>query len=206
MSKENDLYKRAENDKYRLSIYHEDSPESPREWDNLAIMVCFHNNYNLGDKDHGYSKKDFDSWKELCEQIVKDHEPVVIKPVYMYDHSGITLSTGEFSCKWDSGQVGFIFVSKERCVSEYGVVNPESIERATSVLDGEFRTYNEYAKGNVYGFKLEEKIKCGECGHVEYNELDSCWGFYGNDMEKNDLIYHVELGKELLDELIKNLK
>jgi len=32
-----------------LTIEQDEYSESPREWDNLGIMVCKHKNYNLGD-------------------------------------------------------------------------------------------------------------------------------------------------------------
>ena len=40
--------------------------------------------------------------------------------LYLYDHSGITMSTGSFCDSWDSGQVGFIYVTKEDIEKEYG--------------------------------------------------------------------------------------
>jgi hypothetical protein len=35
---------------YNIYIEQDESPESPREWDNAGIMVCWHRNYNLGDQ------------------------------------------------------------------------------------------------------------------------------------------------------------
>ena len=35
---------------YITRTYQETDPESPRGWDNLTTMLCFHNRYNLGDK------------------------------------------------------------------------------------------------------------------------------------------------------------
>lgn len=37
---------------------------------------------------------------------------VNILPLYLYDHSGITMNTTGFSCPWDSGRVGFIFAAQ----------------------------------------------------------------------------------------------
>ena len=33
-----------------VEIYADDSPESPREWSNLGVMLCGHRRYNLGDE------------------------------------------------------------------------------------------------------------------------------------------------------------
>lgn len=41
-----------EEEEYRgctIRIEQDDNPESPREWDNVGTMVCFHDRYNLGD-------------------------------------------------------------------------------------------------------------------------------------------------------------
>jgi hypothetical protein len=48
----------------------------------------------------------FDKWVE---------DKVCIKDLYLYDHSGITISTSPFSCGWDSGQVGFIYLTRQKC-------------------------------------------------------------------------------------------
>jgi len=33
----------------------------------------------------------------------------------------------------------------------------------------------------VWGYTVEKADTCETCGHVEYTEVDSCWGFYGID-------------------------
>ena len=45
----------------------------------------------------------------------------VVLPVYMYDHSGITINTTGFSCPWDSGMVGIIYVSKEKIREKFNI-------------------------------------------------------------------------------------
>jgi hypothetical protein len=105
--------------KFELEIVQDTDPESPRTWDNLGTMVCFHKRYELGDKTD-YRTEDYDSWEELKEGIIKNEGEVVILPLYLYDHSGITISTSSFDCRWDSGCVGFICVSKDK-IREEGI-------------------------------------------------------------------------------------
>lgn len=93
----------------------------------------------------------------------------VIEPIYLYDHSGITINTTGFSCPWDSGQVGWIYVSYDNIQKEYGVVTPETIEKARQVLISEVREYDYYLTDQCYGFKLYESNE----------EIASCWGFMG---------------------------
>ena len=105
---------------YQIEIIHDEHPSNPRvEWDNLGTMVCFHGRYTLGDIGHGYRSSDFNSWDELKQLIIKQVKPAVILPIYMYDHSGITISTQPFGCRFDSGQIGFIYIGKLKVMKEY---------------------------------------------------------------------------------------
>jgi hypothetical protein len=157
---------------YELEILQDESPESPREWGNLGTMVCFHRRYNLGDK-HNFSV-------EEAEEMMKGKDICVSLPLYLYDHGGITMSTGSFSCKWDSGQVGWIFVTKEQVRKEYNVkkISKDLIEKVTRVLEGEVETYDQYLTGDVYGYRISQIDVCDKgCEHKD--EIDSCWGYYG---------------------------
>ncbi|MHC4619185.1 MAG: hypothetical protein ACYTEQ_15685 [Planctomycetota bacterium] len=51
----------------KVRIEQDPDAESPREWDNLGIMVCFHGRYTLGDDadTHGLKSEYFDGWAEL---------------------------------------------------------------------------------------------------------------------------------------------
>ena len=140
--------------------------ESPRDWDNLGTMVCWHRNYNLGDK-HGFSDpsefRDSEEYKTAA----------IVLPLYLYDHSGITISCKPFSCPWDSGQVGYVYISKDKIRKEYSTkrITKALLERVTGYLVNEVKTYDDYLTGNVWGFVVED-----EDGEV----IDSCWGFIGD--------------------------
>jgi hypothetical protein len=151
---------------HKIEIYQDSDPESPREWDNVGTMVCFHSRYTLGDK-HGFGSPDeFQEWVEENKEDI-----VVILPIYMYDHSGITISTsrtGQYVDRWDSGQVGYIYVTKDKVKEEWGETD-KAIEKATSYLEGEVETYDQYLTGDIYGFIINGLYVNG----------DSCWNFYG---------------------------
>lgn len=111
---------------FKIKLEADEDINSPREeYDNLATMVCFHNRHTLGDSDHGYHQHDYNSWADLRAQIEEDHGEVIILPLYLFDHSGLTMNTTGFSCPWDSGHVGFIFCSKERFRKETGYTEDE---------------------------------------------------------------------------------
>lgn len=180
---------------YITRTYQEDSPESPRCWDNLGTMVCFHGRYDLGDK-HNYKHDDYNGWDEMEKAIIKNENVGVILPLYLYDHSGITMNTTGFSCNWDSGRVGFIYISKKKMLEEYGgkIVTQKLKDRVERYLKGEVETYDQYLTGDVYGYRVF-KVENGE-----EEELDSCWGFYGEDecMEEGVGIMEYYISQEVV--------
>ena len=183
---------------YLIEIIQENDPESPREWDNLGKMICFHGRYDLGDK-HDYRSNDYSGWNEQRKDIEKKENVCVMLPLYLYDHSVITMNTTGFSCRWDSGQVGWIVVSKEQVRKEYGVkrINKKLIEKVTNILENEVKIYDQYLTGDVYGYRIYKITEC-ELGHEHKEEVDSCWGFYGEDecmTEAEGIVdYHIVKG------------
>jgi hypothetical protein len=112
----------------------------------------------------------------------------VILPLYLYDHSGITMSTGSFSCAWDSGQVGWIVCDKETVDKEFN----GDWELAEKCLQLEVEVYDQYLTGDVYGFIVEE------FDGDDWHEVDSCHGFYGSDVHKSGMAEY------LPDDLVKS--
>lgn len=186
------IVKEVKSEKGSLKIYLDNCPEDPRNWDNMSKMVCFHRKYNLGD-DHNYKVGDYSGWHELAEAIEKDYDIAAMVPLYMYDHSGITISTTPFSCPWDSGQIGWAFITKDVIRKEFGMkrVSAKAKERALEVLLAEIQVYDEYLRGDVYGYTLED-----ENGDL----VDSCWGFYG-DTGLKEIIENIP--KEYSDLLVE---
>ena len=169
---------------YRIKIHTDDDPNDPREWDNLGHMVCFHRRYDLGDCDHDLNSSMFNGWDDLEEYLRKEEGAHVIRPLYLYDHSGLRIKIGDFHgllpqghAEFDSGQVGFIYVTKKQIRNEFNVkrISKKATDKANKLLESEVSTYDDYLCGNIYGYEIEDKA--GE-------ELDSCWGFFG-DYEKH---------------------
>ena len=82
--------------------------------------------------------------------LVEQMEGMMILPLYLYDHSGITMNTTGFSCPWDSGQVGWIYADRRRIEAEYGKVTPETVEKARQVLEGEVKSYDYFLTGQCW--------------------------------------------------------
>ncbi len=179
-------------DGFSLEIIPDDSPESPREWDNLGTMVCFHKNYDLGDK-HDYRHEDYTGWGVMQEAIVANNPDCIIFPLFLYDHSGLRIKIGSFQgllsqghAEFDSFQIGFIFVSREKINEEhFARLGGRTDERIEEQLRGEVETYDQYLRGDVYGFVLR-RPNCDSCDGPGEQE-DSCWGFYGPDPVENGM-------------------
>ena len=151
--------------KLTVRIEHDDDPMSPREHDNLGIMVCFHQRYNLGDETD-LKESMFEGWDELHAHLVEEGATHIL-PLFLYDHSGITMNTTGFACGFDSGQVGFIYATK-KTIEALGVAE-ENVEEQ---LKGEVSVYDQLLTGDVWGYIIEDD---------DNEEIDSCWGFFGRE-------------------------
>ena len=133
-----------------LNFYEDEDLINPRTDDDFIMgkMFCAHRRYNLGDEQIDSSK--FNGWNEVEKSLKKEYDIVI--PLYLYDHGGITISTTPFSCLWDSGQVGFIVLSKKRIRDMYAIkrVTKKWLDRAMAELDAEVETYDSYLRGDGY--------------------------------------------------------
>jgi hypothetical protein len=154
-----------------LKVTESECLENPREWDNLGKMVFFHKRMNLGD-DHEYYSDEYDNMQQLKNDILNYENVHTILPVYMYDHSGIVLSTAPFSCRFDSGQIGFIYATKES-IDSMGC-NTDKIE---TYLKNELEIYSKYLNNENYQYEIYE-IKTCNLGCKHETLIDSCCGFF----------------------------
>ena len=193
---------------YELRIYQDENPMNPREeFDNLSTMAFFHRQYNLGDKDlcikgidgeyFTIDSKNYNDWDEMESDIEKHFKPVVIYPVYMYDHSGITISLNDFNDRWDSGMIGFVFVSRQKAIEEFGKrITKKILETIRNNVRGEIEIYDSYLRGDVYGYKLIKKnpMTLKTLGDIdnEETEIDSSWGYFGDDINTNGIMENVK--------------
>lgn len=119
-----------------------------------------------------------DSLPYRRERVLRDDLAVCL-PLYLYDHSGITISHGSFSCPWDSGQVGWHYITKEAADDNWPAWTEDSLN---SCLEAELKNYDDYLRGNVWGYVIEN-----ENGDV----VDSCSGFYGDALEETGMLDYV---------------
>ena len=109
----------------------------------------------------------------------KCQDTVRIFPVFVYEHSGITMSMGTSNpypdAKFDSGLGGFVYLTKEEADK-----GGWFFDQAEELCRDYVKQYDQYLNNQVYGYGNEE------------NE-ESCWGFFSDK-------YGEELWKELVDE------
>lgn len=214
----------------RLTMDIDICPESPREWDNVATIVSNaskNSDWDISDEGWRMETEEFAKFlhKKLdkkCPEIkgLKDIDHIVncgnaknyivCKPIYMYNHSGQTISLSPFGCRWDSGRCGYIFVFKERILKDFERATEDNWrDIADEIIQSEIDVYDYYIRGEVYGYCLEEghTIECKDLvtgaiwTSIKYETVDSCCGFYG-DCSLD--ILHAALGDDW--EIIEEIK
>ena len=195
--------------KYTLRVEQDEMAESPREWDNMSTMICWHRHYNLGDKHNYEDSFEFllgiareigiftnDMWdmeqEELKKKII-EADSVLIVPLNLYDHSGISISTSNsypYNDSWDAGCVGFIYVTKEKALEEWGGI-PEKDE------NGDFiRISHEHPDGSVsYSTKYTPITEDNWKEVAEYNMDDEVKTY---DQYLTNDVYGYTLSKKVI--------
>lgn len=209
---------------YHVVVGYDENPDSPRKWSPVGIMVCAHHKYHLGDEQIKYN--DCNSWDEAMVRYFNEKDNVVnedilnmsdkqinkiqkyikenyiVKPLYLYDHSGFTINTTGFYCKWDSDLVGFIYTKK----GTEGLTD----EELQKVLDGEVKIYDDYLRGNIYKVTLQknEIIHCAQCNHTKIKKIqdESCSGFIGDNYIDNVKEFVKDCFPELTDKDLESLE
>lgn len=198
-------------------ILDDSDPMNPRtEWDNCAVISCAKSvRYAISDRDQELPD-DVRSEDELREYV---GEPLAaLKPLYLFDHSGITISTSPFSCPWDSGQIGWVYITEAVAKKEWAPSSeyPTMEGWAEKVIDGEIKTFDFYVRGECYGYQvlevtvedddqmediepfLAKDVVAGsfygadelpDWVESQSDEMDSCWGYFGLD-DAQDVLKH----------------
>jgi hypothetical protein len=177
-----------------IKIFRDDNPESPDVWgDNNLFLVGYHRDFSVDAPKVKTSQIDTKTGKNISTPLFSEFELKTyfecledkedagevgelfkkyhIFPLSAYIHSGVRLYMGTHKvCQWDSCQVGAVLVAKEEWRTR---------KQAEKVAQGLIENWNDYLSGNVYGYRIED---------AEENDLESCWGFFGNYDDKNGVL------------------
>lgn len=135
---------------------------------------------------------------EQCQKLLVDD--VFSLPVWIYEHSGITISCGErthpYNDEWDSGQLGWALIDRETVETNW----PDAGDwktKAAEVIESVVEMYDQYLTEDIWRYTLYEADEIPEDGaEPAWNEIDSCSEFYGSDIVKSGMTEHVGRGVE----------
>lgn len=154
-----------------VTIYWDEDPMSPidsRYNEQNWALVCWHRRSNLGHD----NRKESVTADELKAEVEESGDKIrTILPLYLYEHSGMTLSTKPYGCRWDSGQVGWIYMTVSQFTS-MGFEDGYLLAHDTAgLLESVVKNYDDFLAGRCYGYVVTNS---------EDDELESCWGFIGD--------------------------
>lgn len=184
----NEAVLKLESDHHVFSLNYDGDVDNPRSEDyNLTHFVIESNKYSTGEcqdkvndvlrkvaKALGFAVYDRTN-RELIEAFLQSKNKQIgryieIQPLYVYDHSGVTYSTSPFSCRWDSGQVGWVFTTRYD-YENFGLKEKFNPESAQKKIQGEVEHWDHYAQGDTYYFTVEDQ---------DGDVLESVGGFIGD--------------------------
>lgn len=175
---------------FRFKIEQDCDPWNPREdYDgNICIITAKRGDWNISDEGQTLERGEVKSWLDKMSEKATRGE-IWWAPVYMYDHSGQSISLADFGDPWDSGICGYIWVTKEKIFKEFSDVTEENWkQKARECAEREIEVYNQYIEGDVYKYILEigeptnhKRLSDGyEYTTTEWEFYESCAGYYGN--------------------------
>ncbi len=88
-----------------------------------------------------------------------------------------SISGGGPECAWDTSHGAGLLVW-EHPVKDMGAKTRDGREKDARLF---LETYTCWCNGEVYGYSIDEVVTL-PCGHTETRHVDSCFGFYGNDI------------------------
>lgn len=188
----------SEDGRKKVSIYYDTDASNPRECINYSHIICDHPRYFLGDGDHLNCPSvlrtlcdDYDiDWERDGDEMSNGEmfdelsQHIVIHPVSVYDHSGITIFYGNYKNRWDTNCIGFGYVEKSD-VERLQPINKDTDWRAIAIdiMSIEMQVYDRYIRGDVYRYVLEELND-----KSRWEETDSCGGYYEEPEELANMI------------------
>jgi len=146
--------------KYR--IIQDQDPLGRQDCDNLTTIVTGHRRYCLGDENFSNPDRLTGYIEDYRSDLNWASKWGVLKEIYMYDHSGITVSLGGYGNwpdrQWDCGKLGFIYIRPESIDKFLGWkrINKDRALLLQSYLEQEFNEWKAYLEGDTYNVFNEE--------------------------------------------------
>lgn len=181
----------SEDRQHFLELYYDGyDRENPLEYACCSVDL-FHrdwvgSDYNWADYkgfcDRYTEPSDYDYLRSLKELQRKGG---VVLPVYCYEHGNVTFKCSSFSDPWDSGQVGYAYMTTEQ-ISELGWPKGKRGRKAAAeeYIRQMVGLMAAYVNGDICGFNIFDK-------NGEF--VDGCGGFYESHYGKSNLIEEMKV-------------
>ena len=126
---------------------------------------------------------EMEKWFSTMEKLklVTDTGNVYLRPISIYDHSGISMwlggTAGHVDAQWDCSTIGFAYIEKATAEKENWSHSGKFKtwqEWANHIMEAEMNVYDEYVEGNCYGWSIKDEND---------DVVDSCGGYYGTDYD-----------------------
>lgn len=162
---------------YSVEIFADNDAENPLEWSD-TVLVTAHRRSNFGGIPLPFDACSIeDAFDEHLAGEGLVRRDVIWEPVYLYNHSGYALSTSPFGDRWDSGRLGFIYVSRAAIRQEFRAkrISAKLEQRIVTRLEAELELVENWLNGEIYRYHIPD--------------LDQgCGGFFGCHHERSGLI------------------
>lgn len=152
---------------YLLKIECDHDAECPMDMDGQWKLVSFvERSIHYGDISEFFDEEE-DGTKTLCAEYANLFKEGFAYWLDYYEHgqSMYSIHRNSQQCRWDTSWFAGILYW-EHPQDDMGAKTPEDRQKDAEAF---LNTYNDWCNGNVYGYIVEDS---------EFNEIDSCWGFY----------------------------
>ena len=174
----NDIIETLIIDGYAVEIYHDPDVEHPRAWCSSTLYTT-HRRYDFGGESLSCDAASIEEAfaEHLADKGLTERD-VIWLPVYGFEHSGLALGCTPFRDRWDSGQLGYIYMSRADTSREYGGQTHHPLDEGRGVSPSRGRDRHLGRLSQWRGLLLR---------HSCLDDL-SIGGFYGSDHEASGLL------------------
>jgi len=163
---------------YTVEIHPDHDAENPRTWCSSTLCTR-HRRRTFGGEmlpnDPATIEEAFT--EHLADRGLTERD-VIWLPVYGFEHSGLALGCTPFRDRWDSGQLGYIYMSRADTSREYGGQTHHPLDEGRGVSPSRGRDRHLGRLSQWRGLLLR---------HSCLDDL-SIGGFYGSDHEASGLL------------------
>jgi hypothetical protein len=117
-------------------------------------------------------------------------EATAYMPLYLFAHSGVSVSTVPFGDPYDSGQCGFAVITNP---DKHGISVDAMGHDWNATISGLVKEYDNVLRGNVISWTITKNIACDSCKHVKSEVIDGIAGYVGYDFSEIDNLIEQEI-------------